>query len=1267
MDPPPPDFSARSRSALPEVSGGNLWTLTPHEKKLAGILLRGSMGADPQERIQAFDAAKSYLQGLSTGELVDLLMLYTRSLSSGGGGTTGALMSGATLQNPQNLTDFRSLVASLIESEIRREDLESALEAVRLSRGIVQRNWVAYVEGRIDPALLSRTRDAFRDGLGNLETFRAGLKNASLRTEDARKVQQILERSLDRVVFGRTGPSGVSLGDWLGRFQSRLGGADPFVLRETLVALMSVKDLQLDAREAMRLLVNLRGVPGAQETLKHLQSLYGELQLDQLIADAFFSQRMVEGGLVSGLTQAVVGAAQGLSERRARYQQWVGTADRLYAFLRQKATRLPAELNSFEMIWDLLNGLEFEETPQGQRLKGKIGVGYDFNVPLLASEVGMLTGWVRELTGLSRQEMQGLRGLLQGFDGAELELVRRFYQEEVGKFIELFVVRELNGDASLAAAFKSHVLSATQERLWIHESELQHLGREFLQHNYREAARLSWAQEQWVRFVREESFALEKSVQARLWAVGLSGEASMSAGLQMRPQLEAQFKSRLDELIAKLNVDLKSLDANPELQKRIATLRRDLQSWRDRSFGAFSRSAEVFGEALRQDVVHASETARGVRAGLGDWLAERPSLEQIRADLRQEEAELLEILRAYPNGVSMVANTRQLYAFLRGEGGGASLLQLNSDLTSAVLGALGSDPERARLQELVVNSGWAGRVSESVQSIVGRAAGWATMNPSDAWKLEFMKKVDELARNGIAEIRKSMADLSESPLIALDFKPVEVFIRILIRYYYEFREDIDYRETLAKMAELEHHTTKDILGVVFATSGVGLQKLMQIMAKEPGIKAELQEVFEVLESDLDAIPFEVIDRRLREKIPQYYPSLFKSISRNGKRGTMAQTNLGEMRLPDGSYGTVALRTLIPEALESLVKDKLIFAKIGGVVENHPELKGIGANQIKAMLDSTFRSIDEEADPEITEQNIRDAKATLEGQRTVWTKIDGKRQEVILNFVVPGVHYPETAKQGVLIMQGVDRFSKFSTYYRDNRLMANISAEELVALSLDRALARGNGFFHGDLHGGNIGISTGPTPLRPVVAKTPNPYIINHFFFDLGMVGRLGETRAALFKLSLALMSSDVPNAVEAGQRILVTPLPPQDMEAAVRAALDWAKRDGEVADISYLAPELSVRGGIIQDQIMRLNRTTNTGRQFVQQAGSEKKMGDLLGARVTQGLLREAWSRFWNFVTGKSEADAPPMSRLPLTNAEFRGMIKQGVKDQCASIFNSKK
>jgi ubiquinone biosynthesis protein len=289
------------------------------------------------------------------------------------------------------------------------------------------------------------------------------------------------------------------------------------------------------------------------------------------------------------------------------------------------------------------------------------------------------------------------------------------------------------------------------------------------------------------------------------------------------------------------------------------------------------------------------------------------------------------------------------------------------------------------------------------------------------------------------------------------------------------------------------------------------------------VTRELQNLFD----RLPAIPFPEVREIIERALGAPLAAVFAEVSPSPiGRASIAQAHLA--RLVTGER--VVVKVIKPGIAEVIDYDLRLLAAVGGLLER--VIPRYTPRQVIAEFASYTR---------------REVDYTFEADNA---------ETFATNFAdVPGIAFPriyrEASARDVLTMEFFDGFKPTS-----ERALALPEAErrrviDLGAQAIVRMLYQ-DGFFHADLHAGNLMILPGARPQDPVRVG----------FLDLGMVGRFEErTRRRMLCYFHALTSGDV----EGSTRYLA------DM-AAVQPNGDLPGFRRALADLSRRFVSLSRRG-----------------------------------------------------------------------------------------------
>jgi len=296
---------------------------------------------------------------------------------------------------------------------------------------------------------------------------------------------------------------------------------------------------------------------------------------------------------------------------------------------------------------------------------------------------------------------------------------------------------------------------------------------------------------------------------------------------------------------------------------------------------------------------------------------------------------------------------------------------------------------------------------------------------------------------------------------------------------------------------------------VLMSSGPQLQKMLQLIARQGAPPAALAQLLESLESDVKPIPYE-IPVALAETVKHIVPLSNVSHKALGV-GTMAQVHRAQLKL-QGEDKPVAVRFLKPNIEARVEEDHRILTLVAAAVDADPVYLASKAPPLSPL-------IDEISDTVRAELNIRTSIDRQIQASKVYNKSFRSQKKngsaIVINFAVPKIFdYPDqTAFSIQELVPGKKLESvaeEFSSVYP--KLTQSVM-ESLTTMWMEEAIF-GSGFYHSDLHQGNLLVQMGESELTAYV-------------LDYGMSGQLSRSlQTSIWVLSAAVELGDFKSAAK---------------------------------------------------------------------------------------------------------------------------------------------
>lgn len=388
--------------------------------------------------------------------------------------------------------------------------------------------------------------------------------------------------------------------------------------------------------------------------------------------------------------------------------------------------------------------------------------------------------------------------------------------------------------------------------------------------------------------------------------------------------------------------------------------------------------------------------------------------------------------------------------------------------------------------------------------------------------------------------------------------------------------------------------------ILISASGPQFQKLLQVIARQPNMSAELVNLFKKLESRIKPIPPEIV-RELFEAERSTYNWKSYELRPLGT-GTMAQVHKGVMQTARGDK-TVVIRFLKPEIEERVREDHHILSTIAPQID--AELAGRIPNmpKIKSVVDDLYQTVSDELSLKAT---VARQKMALPAYTQVSTFESGRYKNYI-QASVPNVYFKnQSSKLHVQdLVPGKKLDSVAEEYQHVYPDLKKQIVEAMANMWFEEALFK-SGFFHSDLHQGNF-----------MVDFTDDRILVS--ILDFGMGGRLShETQKSFMLLSVGLELNEARIIAEAFwrlrekeatavsreeflmrtselvQQIRSGRLPKQDLDQWV----SWAMNQGIKLPYSFVS---------LQRGLVILNKA-------LEEAGSKKTMTEV-GLEISKSYL----------------------------------------------------
>ncbi len=282
----------------------------------------------------------------------------------------------------------------------------------------------------------------------------------------------------------------------------------------------------------------------------------------------------------------------------------------------------------------------------------------------------------------------------------------------------------------------------------------------------------------------------------------------------------------------------------------------------------------------------------------------------------------------------------------------------------------------------------------------------------------------------------------------------------------------------------KHLPTEKRLRLAFEELGPTFVKFGQLLASRPDLLPQhVVEEFQVLQDNVKALPYEVIESHLEEQLKVSMGTVFESFEEQ----PLAAASIAQVHgaiLQSGER--VAVKVQRPGIDRVVQNDISILRGLAELLERYvPETRLFNP---RGMVEEFFYSMQQELDFHVESNNIRKIKKNLEDLK---------------NIRIPTV-YSQWCTGKVLILE---RIEGIRVSDREAILAANINPSDLVESGCDAFfhMVLEDGIFHGDLHAGNLFAQPGGAI----------------GIVDFGIVGRLSKRiKESVTTMFIAIMDED---------------------------------------------------------------------------------------------------------------------------------------------------
>ncbi|RYZ90513.1 MAG: AarF/ABC1/UbiB kinase family protein, partial [Proteobacteria bacterium] len=347
-----------------------------------------------------------------------------------------------------------------------------------------------------------------------------------------------------------------------------------------------------------------------------------------------------------------------------------------------------------------------------------------------------------------------------------------------------------------------------------------------------------------------------------------------------------------------------------------------------------------------------------------------------------------------------------------------------------------------------------------------------------------LQKALEIKDNLVQESLNSFAEVGQklaTTLSGITDPATRVVLQIFFKEYYS-RLSLDAKKQIL-MSILNTDVKlndQEKLFVMIQNSGPQFQKLLQVIARQPGLPAELKVAFKRLESGVKPVPWWMVEQILKAEGSNYEFTYFERKPLGV--GTMAQVHRSKIKW-HGKIKDTASRFIKPFIDRSAKEDERVLAEVAKVIDSSPAYLATKGPLWSPVVSEISKTLQAEFDQEATKSRQISGKAYE-------TEVPLKTPEYkgTIRIHVPDVYVPEAPTklmvQELVIGKSLDK--EASTYAETIPGLKRALVEAMAKVWANE-LMFGNGFYHADLHQGNF-----------LVRVTEEAIIVN--ILDYGMGG-----------------------------------------------------------------------------------------------------------------------------------------------------------------------
>jgi predicted unusual protein kinase regulating ubiquinone biosynthesis (AarF/ABC1/UbiB family) len=340
------------------------------------------------------------------------------------------------------------------------------------------------------------------------------------------------------------------------------------------------------------------------------------------------------------------------------------------------------------------------------------------------------------------------------------------------------------------------------------------------------------------------------------------------------------------------------------------------------------------------------------------------------------------------------------------------------------------------------------------------AAGFLTAG--DALTMRIFEQVESVLQSEFEKVGRVGADMADSGRLSGINPEVKAFLEIIFKEYFSRMSIESKAQVLNRLmdGDLNAEPMKKF-EILVLSGGPQFQKLLQVVAREGKLSADLLEVFRRLESKANPIPPVLVEKMFEKERRTY-----RWVSYDKKPlgvGTMAQVHKGKIRTSHGDR-EVVIRFLKPEIEKRVEEDHRILSAIAPKLDADPVLREHGFPRLTPVVADLTRTVRDELDMNATVERQRQGRDLYSKESLL--SVNGYRNDLHISVPEVFVVDPRSKLMVQELVKG-DKLDKVVEIYGESLPdLKKAIVEEVARVWVEEVLFR-SGFYHADLHQGNF--------------------------------------------------------------------------------------------------------------------------------------------------------------------------------------------------------